>query len=54
MARTRIDRFLMSAVRLVAVLDAEVAPGAFQDGDAFGHGPQVGEVVGPQAADVGL
>ena len=43
----------MRAVGLVAVLDAQVAPSALQDGNAFGHGPQVGEVVGAQAADVG-
>jgi hypothetical protein len=34
----------------MAVLDAQVAPGAVDDRQAFGHGAQVREVVRAQAA----
>ena len=41
----RLHRLQMCAARLVAVADAQVAPGAVGDVQTLGHGAQVGKVV---------
>ena len=45
-----VDRLLVRRARLVPVRDAQKAPGAVTNIQAFGHRAQVGKVVGPQAA----
>ena len=46
----RVNGLLVRRLRFMAVLGAQVAPGAVGDRQAFGHGAQVGEVVRAQAA----
>ena len=46
----RVNGLLVRRLRFMAVLGAQVAPGAVGDRQAFGHGAQVREVVRAQAA----